>query len=177
MSEFVNDFLMVSLKASGLKACAQCSASNAAEDDLSELASLVSTQSTLKSANGGEDITLVDEAPALEFDLEAELAKAFQTGEAEPTPEIEFADLGLSNLFENADDAATAAPAPTPGEPSVDVPPVGLSDAAPQPVAPVEEMPVMAEADPFAEFSDAIAEEFDKALAEEVAGDADLACC
>lgn len=154
MSEFKNDFLMgpVFLKTGGERAQNLCLASNAAEDDLSELASLVGTQSKLQPASG-EDIAMVDDAPALEFDLEAELARAFQTNEAESERPLEMADMGLNNLFE----AAPAAPAPT----------ESISAVPAEPVAATDEPLSM-------DFSDAIAAEFDRALAEEVAADPQL---
>ncbi|MEP1207454.1 MAG: SPOR domain-containing protein [Rhizobiaceae bacterium] len=92
-----------------------CFASNAAENDLAQLASLVGSKSTLRSSSKNEEIAMVEDAPALEFDLEDELAKAFQTDEMPQEPEFELA--GTSRTPAGRDEmaaemrAATAAAA------------------------------------------------------------------
>ena len=61
-----------------------CNASGVAEDDLANLARLVGGGSAEQSQ---ESIALVEDAPSLEFDLEGELAKAFDVPQAiEPQP-------------------------------------------------------------------------------------------
>ena len=86
MFEYIDDYLL------GPKAAHErgewldgnCYASNVAEDELAQLASLVGSKSTLKTSDTFQEVTMVDDAPALEFDLEEELARAFQTNDIAP---------------------------------------------------------------------------------------------
>ena len=84
MFEYKDDFLMGPKTAIENSECGArlCSASHAADDQLSELAKIVGGDSTNpKSDSAG--ITLIDDAPSLEFDLEGEISKAFETAEPE----------------------------------------------------------------------------------------------
>ena len=133
MFEFNDNFLMGRKSAleNGEWLDCFCFASNAADDDLAQLAALVGAQSKPKAQDEDDKIALANNAPTLEFDLEEELARAFQIDEAEPDREFEMATSGTAGF----------SPAQEP------------------------------EADPLdgVDFNDLIAEQFDKALADEVA--------
>ncbi|NRB30003.1 MAG: SPOR domain-containing protein [Rhizobiaceae bacterium] len=167
MCEYKNDFLMGPKTAleSGEWLGSDCFASNAADDDLAQLAALVGSQSKLVSNEADDKIALADGAPALEFDLEEELARAFQTNESVSEPDISMADLGLTDPVVGQ---VGATPAPEP---------VVSSDTL---QAQMESAAMLSPAtesldDPMSgiDFSDMIAEELDKALAEEAAGSLD----
>jgi hypothetical protein len=168
--EFKDNFLMGpdSALENEKRVSRDCFASNAAKDELEQLALLVGEHSTLQSASGPENIALVDKAPTLEFDLEDELARAFQTNEPQtdatvvtdlptaPEPIVELAEPDVQSpaffkVDSVADNLETA---------------LGLQiDATGSPPAtPISDDPMM-------DFSDMIANELDKALAEEVATD------
>lgn len=135
-----------------------CQASSKPDDEMEQLAQLVGLGSTLSPA-GAEPAPRVDDAPALEFDLEDELSRAFQSNDAANYP----SDMPppRSALFDtSAIETALAQPSPAP------IP-------APAPVAPPA-APAQT-ADPAMDFNDLIADELDRALAAEVAADAVLA--
>jgi len=153
--EFRDDFLM------GPKANLEngeggqflCSASSSAEDQLAQLADLVGSGSTLKTAGSSKPVELVDSAPALEFDLEDELSKAFVAPSAPVEPVPAQHEVFDTQALEAALQQPVAEPAPL----VVEEPPVAAVETVDVPV------------DPSMEFSDMIADELDRALAEELA--------
>lgn len=156
-----------------------CFASNVAEDDLEKLASLVGSRLTLKSPNPADQITMIEDAPALEFDLENELTKAFETDDSPQEQGLEFGDAGPSSV--NQDDMISQMQAVSDANLSADVElePAVDSPTITTPVGEVEAVTHLAQpeepsVDPMLDFNEMIAEELDKALAEEVAADQNL---
>ena len=163
MFEYKDDFLMGPVHGLIKEGAAYpfCSISNAAEEELAELAKLVGDGQTLRPAGEApvvasrpQEVTgdwtqaTNESAPRLNYDLEQELSRAFGTPET-AAPIVE--DVAV----------VEAAPieAPTDIEQFVEI-----ADA-----------PAMAfEQKPEADFSDMIADELDRALAEEVAAEAAL---
>jgi len=80
--EYKDDFLMgpKTTIENGESGVQLCSASQAADEELSELAKMVGGDSANPKTKSA-DIPLLDEAPSLEFDLEGEISKAFETTE------------------------------------------------------------------------------------------------
>ena len=156
MFEYKDDFLMCPVHGltTGDDSYPFCSVSDAAKDDLAELARLVGDGQTLRPADEvaaetkfavpqevNSDWTQATEAtaPNLNYDLEKELSRAF--GDSEPA-------------------------APVVAEPAVEV---AVVDVAETPSMAFEES---SEID--ANFSNTVADELDRALAEEVAAEAAL---
>ncbi|MEP0942371.1 MAG: SPOR domain-containing protein [Rhizobiaceae bacterium] len=161
MCEYKDNFLMGPKSAleNGEWLDGFCFASNAADEDLAQLAALVGSQSKLRSEDSDEMIALADNAPALEFDLEEELARAFQTNETEQDREFVMADLGGAGQTE----PSFGSQASTQTVPLSDTLQAQMETAAIlSPVGRDEE-----DAISNAELSDLIALELDKALAEE----------
>lgn len=120
-----------------------CFAASTLEDDFDQLASLVGSQSTLKPSNAENQIQLVDQPPTLEFDLEDELSRAFQTDEAVAPAQAEPDTSPISDPVSIAHVEPTQESAPvTPLEvdrPSADVMPKSPVRApVTTPVAPPE---------------------------------------
>ncbi|MGI9366601.1 MAG: SPOR domain-containing protein [Rhizobiaceae bacterium] len=131
MFEFKNDFLMGQrAELDGEEqALGFCFAAGTVEDDFDQLASLVGSQSTLKPSNKDDQIQLVDQAPTLEFDLEDELARAFETDEAIATAKSEPEVSPIADPVAIADIELTQQPAPVAPAP-VDPAPVEPLQAA-----------------------------------------------
>ena len=183
MLEYIDDYLLGKKSAHerGEWLNNNCYASNAAEDELAQLASLVGSKSTLKTSDTFEEVTMVDDAPALEFDLEEELARAFQTNEISPAsaavPEQQdlgsiqdemVAEMQAANVMQHNVASAQVAEPPKPQFEEVGVDASDLSNApsnTQSPVASAEDQSVL-------DFNEMIASELDKALAEEVQADA-----
>ncbi|MEE9313303.1 MAG: SPOR domain-containing protein [Rhizobiaceae bacterium] len=144
MFEFQDNFLM------GPKTAIQngdfqvngCTASNAAEDQLAELARVVGGGT--RQIDNTEGMPLIEDAPALEFDLESELSKAFDEGS------------------EQLHNSAQSFPEPQPMRDTAAI----ESAFSPKQVAPEPEASV--------DFSDMIGDELERALQEEVAADGSL---
>lgn len=169
MCEYKNDFLMGPKTAleSGEWLGSDCFASNAADDDLAQLAALVGSQSKLVSNDPDEKIALADNAPALEFDLEEELARAFQTNESVHEPEFSIEDLGLSDPAASASGFENGANEPV----LSDTLQAQMESAAMLSTSSDEIDEAIAEID----FGDMIAEQLDKALAEEASSEPTMA--
>ena len=147
-----------------------CSISNAAEDELAELAKLVGEGSKLRPAGDmpasplsgpqevNKDWTQATEAsaPRLNYDLEQELSRAF--GTPETTGPVEQAETQIQNAVEQAESPAEQ-----------------IAEAVPAASLEIHEAPAMAfEQEPEADFDNMVADELDRALAEEVAAEAAL---
>ena len=179
MFEYQDDFLMGQTEVSKFEEGANqfCHASRAAEDQLAELALLVGKGATLNSQDAYEPIELVNSAPPLEFDLESELSKAFN-GEQEPelSSETALPELFNTSAIEQAlaqplDDLNAQSSLPIETEPLPEPLPETLSkqdysDPAAEPDLEVTDLDT--------DFSDMIANELDRALAEEVQADLSL---
>ncbi len=187
--EFKDDFLM------GQKPAYQagdwldgfCFASNAAEDDLEKLASLVGSRLTLKSPNPADQITMIEDAPALEFDLEDELSQAFETETASQDHNLELAAAGAASINQDEmiaqmqavskADLSAEVDANLPSEIEQELPvdnPAPISAAVEATPESYPEQPTEPADDPMLDFNEMIAEELDKALALEVASDPNL---
>ncbi len=162
MFEYKDDFLMGPVHGliKGDDAYPFCSISNAAEEELAELAKLVGDGQTLRpageapAASRPQEVTsdwtqaTNESAPRLNYDLEQELSRAFGTSET-AAPIVE--DVAV----------VEAAPVEIPVEVESSI---EVADA-----------PSMTfEQEPEADFSDMIVDELDRALAEEVAAEAAL---
>ena len=177
--EYRDDFLMGPKQAhdNGEWLNGFCFASNAAEDDLAQLASLVGSKSTLKRSDTFEEITIVEDAPALEFDLEDELARAFQTDESTQDRAFEQANVSTASSIQDelmAEMQTADAMNFQSASESVDAPimehPATIADQITQP----QDTAAEAGIDPMLDFNEMIADELDKALAQEVAADPGL---
>lgn len=116
MFEFENEFLMgpKSTIERGLWPADICSASRAAEDELAQPAASPDKKTKMRLPSEDEQIRLVEDAPALDFNLEDELTKAFQNQEPEPSTK-ESDDL-LASLIGRS--GSGEKPASKPAEPA-----------------------------------------------------------
>lgn len=179
MFEFSNDFLM------GPKTALQngefdnrlCQASSKADEELEQLAQLVGMGSTLAPSNS-DPVARVDDAPALEFDLEDELARAFQSQESAPPPAPPRSPLFDTSAIETAlaQPASPQQQQRDPFAPSASAAPVAPAAYAAPAASAAPAAPMAASAaDPAMDFNDMIADELDRALAAEVAADPQFA--
>ena len=138
-----------------------CYASGATDDHLAELARLVGSGSTLSRPRQVSKIELVDNAPALEFDLENELSQAFGSQESETVA-----------VFDSAVDQATPVNSPIQKIiPDISARQPLLSTPSQPDTLPLDDhkddLAIMSASDE--DLSDILAEELDRALAEEMA--------
>ena len=159
MSEFLNELKMTGETADDALSArlGWCFVANAVKDDLGELAQMIAdAEDQVASGDKVGGVAIVNDAPALEFDLEGELAKAF--GEADVEPVAVDASALPSEISHQMDKVHEQAAQPA----FTDEPTISL-DA-------IEEATPPGASEDF-DFSDMIGDELERALAEEVAAD------